>query len=84
MQVIHCGPENPEKLFSKTWAISFKSVYYAFMPEGKDAMRITKISKQEGRILETYKVHINDARVMWKQLHKRPNVKKLEYRYYHD
>ena len=87
MQIIHCGTQNPDKLFSKTWAISFKSVYYAFMPEGKDAMRITKISKQEkqeNRILESYKIHIQDARVMWKQLHKRPNASKIQYNYYHD
>lgn len=84
MQVIHCGTINEQKLFSKTWAISFRSVYYAFMPEGKDGMRITKINKKDRMILESYKVHINDARALWKQLHKRPNVKKLEYRYYHD
>ena len=84
MQIIHCGTQNPDKLFSKTWAISFKEIYYAFMSEGTNQMRITKISKQEGRILETYKVHVHDARVLWKQLRYRKTAKLIQYNYYHD
>lgn len=84
MQVIHCGTINEQKLYSKTWAIMFKGVYYAFMKEGTNQMRITKISKAEGRILETYSVHIQDARILWKQLRYRKTAKLIQYNYYHD
>lgn len=84
MQTIHCGTQNPEKLYSKTWAIMFKGVYYAFMKESTNQMRITKIDKQQGRILETYSVHIQDARVLWKQLRYRKTAKLIQYNYYHD